>query len=257
MSLPRPLVVIVGPTASGKTALAIELAEKYGGEIICADSRTVYRGLDVGTAKPSAEERERVPHHLLDVVDPDEPFSVADFKRLAIAAIEDILGRGKLPLLVGGSGLYIDSVLFDYSFSDGHLRDEVNDRHAHQDSSHTKAGMRQNTLVIGLEVAGGVLKARIRRRVEVMINDGFLAEAQELLLRYPQAKALDAPGYKAARLHLEDQMTLEEMREVFVRNDYQLSRRQMTWFRRNKSIQWLTDPSCADELITTFLNKKQ
>ncbi|TXG78204.1 tRNA (adenosine(37)-N6)-dimethylallyltransferase MiaA, partial [Patescibacteria group bacterium] len=106
MSEPISLLTIVGPTASGKTELAIRIAEKFDGEIVCADSRTVYRGLDIGSAKPTAAEQARAPHHLLDVVDPDEPFTVADFKRLADESIADIRGRGKLPILVGGSGLY-------------------------------------------------------------------------------------------------------------------------------------------------------
>src|ERR1700733_8213001 len=92
-----PLVVILGPTASGKTALALDLAERYNGEIIAADSRTVYAGMDIGTAKPTPQERARVPHHLIDVVTPDQPFTVADFQRLAQAAIADIAARGKLP----------------------------------------------------------------------------------------------------------------------------------------------------------------
>ena len=113
---PGGLISIVGPTASGKTALAIRVAEELSGEIICADSRTVYKGLDIATAKPSRDERNRVPHHALDVVTPDEPFTVADFKQLADKAIKDIQDRGKIPILVGGSGLYIDAVLFNYSF---------------------------------------------------------------------------------------------------------------------------------------------
>ena len=133
-----PLVVIVGPTASGKTALAIHLAEKYNGEIVCADSRTVYKGLDIGTAKPSVSEQQRVRHHLIDVVEPDGTFSVADFKMLAVEAINDIESRGKLPILVGGSGLYIDAVVYDFSFSDGTKRDESNPRHAHVTSMHTR-----------------------------------------------------------------------------------------------------------------------
>lgn len=105
------LVVIVGPTAVGKSAAAVALAERLGGEVVCADSRTVYRGMDVGTAKPSAPLRARVPHHLLDVADPDEVFTVWDFQRLARAAIADIRSRGRVPLLVGGTGLYVRAVV--------------------------------------------------------------------------------------------------------------------------------------------------
>jgi tRNA dimethylallyltransferase len=105
------LVVIVGPTAVGKTALALRLGEDLRGEVISADSRQVYRGMDVGTAKPTPGERARVPHHLVDVVDPDETLTLAQFQRLAYAAIDDILARGKLPLLVGGSGQYVRAVV--------------------------------------------------------------------------------------------------------------------------------------------------
>lgn len=105
-----PLVVICGPTASGKTALALDLAQRYDAEIVSADSRQVYRGMDIGTAKASAEERARVPHHLLDVVDPDQDFTVADFTRLAREAIAGIHGRGRLPLVVGGTGLYLQAL---------------------------------------------------------------------------------------------------------------------------------------------------
>ncbi len=108
------LITIVGPTASGKSALALDLAERFGGEIVCADSRTIYRGLDIGTAKPTAADQARLAHHLLDIAEPGQTVSVAEFKRLAEAAINDIASRGKVPFLVGGSGLYIDAVLFDY-----------------------------------------------------------------------------------------------------------------------------------------------
>src|SRR5690554_3992440 len=103
-----PLVVIVGQTASGKSALAMHLARRFNGEIIAADSRTVYRDMDIGTAKPTPKDRAAVPHHLIDIVDPDESFNVADFQRLANAAIKDVARRGKLPILVGGTGLYVD-----------------------------------------------------------------------------------------------------------------------------------------------------
>jgi tRNA dimethylallyltransferase len=108
-----PLIVIVGETASGKSALAMELAQKFDGEIICADSWTVYKGFDIGTAKPTAADRKLVPHHLLDVADPAVGFSAAVFQRMAKQVIEDITARGKIPLLVGGTGLYVDSILYD------------------------------------------------------------------------------------------------------------------------------------------------
>lgn len=110
MSKPK-IIAIVGPTASGKTALSIFLAKAHDGEVISADSRQVYRGLDLGTGKVTAEEMNGIPHHLLDVADPKERFSVSDFQKLGRAAIEDILSRGKLPIICGGTGLYVDTLL--------------------------------------------------------------------------------------------------------------------------------------------------
>jgi tRNA dimethylallyltransferase len=115
----EPLIAIIGPTASGKTALGLDVAERYGGEIICADSRTIYRGMNIGTAKPTAEEQKRVRHHLLDIRNPDETYSAAEFKRDAQATIADIRSRGKLPIIVGGTGLYVWAVLYDYQFPAG------------------------------------------------------------------------------------------------------------------------------------------
>ncbi|MCZ7627202.1 MAG: hypothetical protein M5R38_16865 [Candidatus Methylomirabilis sp.] len=106
-----PLIVLAGPTASGKSALALALAERADGEIVAADSMQVYRGLDIGTAKPTAQDRDRIPHHLLDVVRPDQPFTAAEYARLASAAVGDIRARGRLPILVGGTGLYIRALL--------------------------------------------------------------------------------------------------------------------------------------------------
>lgn len=106
-----PLVVIVGPTAVGKTALAVRLANVFGGEVVSADSRQVYRGMDIGTAKASAEERARAPHHLLDVIEPDQTLGLAQFQELACAAIDDILARHKIPILVGGTGQYVMAVV--------------------------------------------------------------------------------------------------------------------------------------------------
>ena len=113
---PGPVLALVGPTAAGKTELALAVAERLGAEVVSADAMLVYRGMDIGTAKPTPEDRRRVPHHLVDLVDPGEEFSVARFQPLARAAIADVLGRGRPPLLVGGSGLYFQAVVDDFVF---------------------------------------------------------------------------------------------------------------------------------------------
>lgn len=283
-----PLIAIVGETASGKTALAIELAEQFGGEIICADSRTVYRDLNIGTAKPTIEERQRVPHHLLDIIGPDQPFSAADFKQLANAAITEIWSRGKVPLLVGGTGLYIDAVLFDYTFSEpadprerqrlqalsiGELQAEIvargipmpeNDRNPRYLMRALETGgtsqeckpLRENTLVLGLHIDREVLRQKITCRVDMMIDAGFIQEVQDAAKTYGwDAPGLRAPGYKAFREYIEGTITLNEAKAQFVYNDMQLAKRQRTWFRRNKSIHWITQQAQAVDLATTLLNK--
>lgn len=115
--MPPSVLVIAGPTASGKTALSIALAQRFDGEVVSADSMQIYRGMDVGTAKPTLAERQGIPHHLLDVADPQESFSVARYVELASACVEDILARGKLPILAGGTGLYLDSLLSGRTFA--------------------------------------------------------------------------------------------------------------------------------------------
>lgn len=257
-STPPRLVVVVGATASGKTALAIELAQKFDGEIICADSRTVYKHLDIGTAKPTLEERAAVPHHLLDVVEPDEIFTVVDFKRLAGLAIDDISSRGKVPILVGGSGLYIDSVLYDYSFAQKDAaRDEVNPRHIQKESAGSRQAMRENTLILGLKLPKEVISKRITERVDAMVDAGLVQETKFLLDNYPASKALDSTGYKAIREYLAGSLNLEEAKALFVQNDQKLAKRQQTWFKRNNSIQWSDNREELVEIATTFLNKNE
>jgi len=111
----RPLIVIVGPTAVGKTQLALRLGEELGGEVISADSRQIYKGMDIGTAKPTAEERGRVPHHLVDLIEPDEGFTLVQYQKMAYEAIDEVLSRGRLPFLVGGTGLYVKALVEGFS----------------------------------------------------------------------------------------------------------------------------------------------
>ena len=112
----RKIIVVCGPTASGKTALAVEIALKFGGEIVSADSVSVYKGLDIGSAKPSEEEKKGVPHYLIDVASPKDSFSVGDYEELAVPTVEDILDRGKIPIICGGTGFYVNSILYRMSY---------------------------------------------------------------------------------------------------------------------------------------------
>jgi tRNA dimethylallyltransferase len=252
-----PLLVVVGPTASGKTALAVDLARQFGGEIICADSRTVYKGADIGTAKPSKEDQAEIRHHLLDVVNPDERFTAADFKELAQKAIEDIRGRSRLPIVAGGTGLYIDALLFDYGFSaEDSPRDAANPRHLDKAVPRIRKPLPKDILIIGMQVEKETLRQRIRERVDIMVAKGFEHEVAKLMRDHPDSKVLLAPGYKAFSEYLAGRTSLEEAKALFIQNDMRLAKRQMTWFRRNRHITWVNNPEKAVDLATTFLNKK-
>lgn len=265
-----PLVVIVGETASGKSALGMEIAQEFNGEIIAADSRTVYRGMDVGTAKPTKDDQKRVPHHLIDVVAPNEQFTAGDFKRLANEAIQDIRSRGKLPVMVGGTGLYVDSVIFDFDFApkgDPKLRLELevltsdelrrrvqelgatgidmnNRRHMIRflETGGTPKNNNQlinDVILVGLKLSKQELRRRIDLRVEQMFRAGLRKEVDELANRY----GWDAPGmegiiYKLFRSYKDKKISMSEVKRQFAQKDYLLAKRQRTWFKRNPHITW-------------------
>lgn len=287
-----PLVVIVGETASGKTSLSLELAEKFNGEIICADSWTVRQEVNIGTAKPTLRERARVPHHLLDVVGPDEEFTAAVFKELALRAIDKIHKRGKLPIMVGGTGLYIDSVLYDYGFlqrGDREKREELNSLSISQllakiEEEGIELGdvdirnkrrlirlletggavpdrqqeMRANTLVLGIQNDRDTLKQRIIQRTDAMLDEGLEDEVQAILKRYGwECEALKGVGYAQWRGYFMHEISIDEVRMRIIKATLDLAKRQRTWFKRNKSIHWLPNPvnmDKAEDLVTTFLN---
>jgi len=285
----QSLIVVVGETAAGKSALALRLAKEFNGEIISADSRTVYRGMDIGTAKPTKEEMAAVPHHLIDIVNPDENFTVADFKKQAIQAIEDIASRGKLPIMVGGTGLYVDSVLYDYNFrypAASPARENLNKKSVDElqlmimrrglelpnnpkNPRHLirvletdglqahKKELRKHTLVLGLAPERDELKRQIEKRTNAMLEAGLVDEIKQLADRFGwDVEPLQAPAYKAFRGYIEGAETLAEAKEKLIKNDLALAKRQRTWFKRNKSIHWLSTPvkwqSVVDQ-VTTFL----
>ncbi len=249
-----PLIVVVGETASGKTALGIELAKKFDGEIICADSRTVYRGMDIGTAKPTNEEQSIVPHHLLDIRDPDEIYTVVQFQKDAQEAIRGIANRGRLPIMVGGSGLYIDSVIYDYSFYSDVIRDKSNPRHLADGSGSQDKVLRENTLIIGIERDKSDLENRIKKRVDIMLEAGLVDEVRSLITKYGRDKpALSGICYQIFAEYLEARISLDEARQKFVHGDMVLAKKQRTWFKRNKSIHWVEASSGAISLVTKWL----
>lgn len=287
------MVVIVGETASGKSALAMKIAEKFNGEIICADSSTVREGLDVGSAKPNPSDQKHIKHHLLDVAKPDEVFSAAKFKRLALKAIKDIQKRGKLPIMVGGSGLYIDSVLYDYEFlppanqkerellSKLSLKDLVSVAKGRKlDVSEVDTAnkvrlirfiqtngqlpkrrpLRDNTLIIGLKTERQVLNSKISLRVEQMIKQGLAEEVESTVEHYGwNCEGLKAVGYREWQGYFLGKKSLEKTKLEIIKDTKNLAKKQRTWFKRNKSIQWFTTPvkqTDVVDLITTFLIEK-
>lgn len=284
------LIVIVGETASGKTALGIAAARALGGEIICADAWTVRREVDIGTAKPTAEEQAGVPHHLLDVVEPDGDFTAAVFQRLANEAIIDIAERGKVPIMVGGTGLYIDGVLYDYGFlpaGDRGDREALNKLSVEEllrrvqdlglalgavDTRNkrrlirlietdgavpSKRELRENTLIIGIKPDRDDLERRITRRVDAMLAAGLEEEVRGLVTRYGwDCEALKGIAYAQWRGYFEGTETYEQARQKIIKATLDLAKRQRTWFRRNKSIHWFSTPvnqTGVVELITAFL----
>lgn len=268
-----PLLVIVGPTASGKSSLAMKVALEYGGEIICADSRTIYRGMDIGTAKPTTEDRRRVPHWGLDLVEPGEAFSAADFKTYAQKAIADIRSRGKLPILVGGTGLYVDGVIFDYQFAktDPALRqyletlsleelkeycsnnnvmlpeNQQNRRYVIRAIERKNVSAKRlmtplpQTIIVGIATKPDVLRQRIEARSEQLFEIGMVKEAKKLGKKYGwNSEAMTGNIYKLVRRFLAGEFSEDKLKQKFITSDWRLAKRQLTWLKRNQFIHWVS-----------------
>jgi len=281
-----PIIAIVGPTASGKTSLGIAIAKLIGGEILCCDSRTVYKGMTIGTSAPSQKEQSGIPHHLLEIREPDKQINAAQFKEICFSTIENIKSRGKIPILVGGSGLYIDSIIFNYSYEpqDTVLRDSlanktldelqkiiseknlelpINEKNPrHLISTIMNKGrdkdreLIDDCLVIGISVDREVLVSSIKARTERMIKQGLESEVRALVDRYGwDIEPMRSIGYMEFKGYIENKINKDELKALINKDTFNYAKRQKTWFKRNKNIHWIEEQSEVVDLITTYLNK--
>lgn len=292
------VIAVVGPTASGKTELGVNLAQHYNGEVVSADSMQIYRGMDIATAKPTFEEMQGIPHHLIGFLESDTEFNVASYTELAHQKIREISRRGNVPIVVGGTGLYISSLLENVKFAptphDEKLRKEL-EKYADENGTEAlhmrlqkldpKAAMEihpnnkvrviraievcmlsdktfselkeesraiptpYNSCIIGLTYEDRfLLYEKINLRTEKMIERGLVDEAYEIWKSTKTRTAGNAIGYKELIPYFEKKETLESCIEKIKQETRRYAKRQLTWFRKNKSILWIT--------IDSFHNKK-
>jgi tRNA dimethylallyltransferase len=295
MSLPR-ILCIVGPTSSGKTALSLALAKKFDGEIVNADARQLYRGFDIGTGKPSFEERTGVPHYLFDE-DPAQQISVSEWKEKALACIREIVSRGRLPILVGGTGLYVQALVDNFSIPEVapqvELRDELSSlslealvkrlEEVDPDAleivdlknprrviralevalttgrSFVDARQKGESLVdalqLGIERSREDLYARSEAAVDEMLARGWVEEVRELFTQgfTKETPAMSAIGYRELEDVVRGRSTLTEVVPGIKQATRNYIKRQVTWFKRDERIVWVSDQEGAEELVRSWL----
>ncbi len=289
------VIAVVGPTASGKTALGVKIAKAVNGEVVSSDSMQVYNNMPIASAAPTAEETQGIPHHLVGFKDPSEKFSVADFITLASEKIEEIVTRGKIPVIVGGTGLYVDSLTSGISFCEEDSEDvrqklealadeigmeqmleklrqadpetaakyHINDRkriiraleiieiHGKPksvlDRESKQSGQRYNTLWIGITCRNReLLYDRINKRVDIMLENGLLKEAEEAFLNGTGKTAVQAIGHKEFFPYFKGGISLEQAVENLKQETRRYAKRQLTWFRRNEAINWIFSDETPD-----------
>ena len=242
-------LIILGPTGSGKTGVAIKIAKKIGGEIISADSRAIYQGMDIGTAEPTKAEMDDIPHCALDLVKPGERFTVADWKTYAEEKIKEIKARGNVPMIVGGTGLYIDALIYDYKFK-GPTGEKIGD--FEQKSCSDRTEVKGDFLIIGIKWETEELRKRLKKRIDEMFRPELFEETKFLVEKYGWgSQAMKSDIYEYAYKYINGEMSLEEAKEKCFYEDWHLAKRQMTWFKRNKEIIWLT----LDEVYPFVIKK--
>lgn len=269
------IICIVGPTGVGKTKLSIELSKKLNGEVINADSTQVYRGLDIATAKVTEEEKEGIPHHLFDIKNIEDNYTVYDYQKDARNKIDEILKKGKTPIIVGGTGLYINALFYDYKFYpedeiDNYDDIDTNDLYnklikldpnttIHKNNrkriiralnqiNNTKVlpsekektdKLLYDVVFIGLTTDRKTLYERIDKRVDEMVNNGLLEEAKKIYDSNIRSKAVMTPiGYKELFSYFNKENSLEECLELIKKNSRHYAKRQYTWFNNKLKVNW-------------------
>jgi len=281
----RPLIVILGPTASGKTSLSLKIARDFDGEVISADSRQIYKYMDIGTDKIPGPSQQGVRHHLLDIVNPDEEFTVADFKRQTMKAVNEIYARRKVPVLCGGTGLYLNAVIENYQIPQIPPQYGLRQQLAQYYEQHGATALHQmlierdpqtaarihpnnvryviraleinyaggnqkqdskgeqlfSVFAVGVEWPRDELYERINRRVEDQISRGLLNEVKTLLMKgyHEKLPAMSSLGYLELVAYLRGEKTYEQAIEDIRKNTRNYAKRQMTWFRRYRSVHWI------------------
>ena len=230
-------LIILGPTGSGKTGISIKLAKALNGEIISADSRAIYKGMDIGTAKPTKHEMQGIPHWGIDLVNPDERFTVADWKTYAETKIKEIKARGKVPIIVGGTGLYIDALIYDYHFK-GPTGAKIGD--FEQKSCSDRTEIKGDFLLIGIKWDAPILRARLKARLDQMFCEDLYKETKTLVQKYGwDHGSMKSDIYEYAWKYINGELSLEQAKEKCFYEDWHLAKRQLTWFKRNPAIHWL------------------
>src|SRR5574344_864117 len=268
------VIVILGPTAVGKTKMSVELAKKLDGEVINADSTQIYKELDIATAKITESEKENIPHHLFDIKDIKEDYTVYDYQKDTRNLIDDILKRGKTPILVGGTGLYIKASLYNYEFKEQTIRNDYskysNDelyeklllidkntqihknnrkRVEHALDYYAETGevigttksdkLLYDTVFIGLTTSRDTLYERINKRVDKMVDSGLLEEAKRIYDSNIRTKAIQTPiGYKELFPYLDKEKSLDECLNLIKQNSRKYAKRQYTWFNNQMNVTW-------------------
>ena len=294
----KPLIVILGPTASGKSDLAIKLARKFNGEIVSADSRQIYKEMNIGTAKVTKKEMQNIPHYLLDIINPDQKFTLAQYKKQAIKTIKEIQKKNKLPFLVGGTMLYIQSIVDNLQIPevkpDKKLRQELEIKTNQElynqlkkidpdalkvininnkrrmiralevclitgkkfSKQKTKGSQLFNILQIGLKPDDKVLEQKISQRADKMIKAGLIKEIKNLIKKYNQENySMNSIGYQEIISYINKEITLDQAKELIKIHTRQYFKRQMSWFRRDKKINWIKNYKEAEKLIRNSIRQ--